>query len=491
MRRTSILARTIVALLLTHATATKADYYTVKPGDGLTSIADKKREQSGGTLTTEQVMLTLYNLNKDAFINGDIDKLIVSKQIFIPDNDADYLTISKDEAEHRLRSKNYAAETAALTAANARSPVDNTADPSNIAQTLKHHQQEIELLKSENTHIMQNFKLLERALGRIVAIQGVTTEDLLKVKSALQSREMLKPSGALSLESPKPAEELKIAEPEQPAPTPNPAPAPASNLKLSNEPPASQGLGDEFLKPAEPEATNSTPEPTTGTTEPENTGIEPHATPGEAIPPILENNTSDDSVESTDWLSWLMWGSLLLPLVLGLLWALNIRQMRTGKNIDALVLDEPDTPKKAVKERLVVSLEERRHTPVMSANSDSPMAPTVAFRPGNPGFMSEAVEHSPSMTESNVISMAAGTQAAGLVAGMQAVAQKEKTKETLAETPQTESGMLSNIEYLDLCLLFGDYQQAHKLSMQESNTQGDSPVLARKIAFIERKLASA
>ncbi len=73
--------RLVVVWRQLSAVVVQAEYHVVQPGEVLSLIAEQKRVQSGFLLSTEQIMLTLYQLNNNAFVNGDIDQLVIASKI--------------------------------------------------------------------------------------------------------------------------------------------------------------------------------------------------------------------------------------------------------------------------------------------------------------------------------------------------------------------------------------------------------------------------
>ena len=61
------------------------DYYVVQPGDTLWEIAQRVRPDN--SVSMNQVMLALQDLNPDAFINGNINRLKRGEVLRVPDID--------------------------------------------------------------------------------------------------------------------------------------------------------------------------------------------------------------------------------------------------------------------------------------------------------------------------------------------------------------------------------------------------------------------
>lgn len=449
--KSRFLSRALTSLLLTHAVAVVAESYTVQPGDILSSIAKKRREQSDNVLNTEQIMLTLYSLNRDAFINGDINKLMVAKKITIPDTNSEYIQISKQEARQRLKEKNYTAtdEEGFVPAENSskapvnvsKSSVVSSARPeyAQIMQTLNAHQQNIEVLKVENAHITRSFKLLERALGRIVLVQGLMTNDLMKVKSTLQDKSGKIGDESLSLAPVRPldvvpasanlAQETKdIAES---------APLPADSKKVRSPALAESAASDLSANTAlDSRAVQEVAAPASSTAV---SAVNPVSTPVEASGAVEEDNA---------WLNWVMIGSILLPLSLVLAWALDFREIRSRRMLGSKSSPEADVLKVSAKEKLLASSDQGRYAGVgvLKTSQEEVVEPKLSV-------------------------------------DMHALGDEQ--------IPVADNELVSALEHLDMCLLFGDYKQARSVTMQAMDGYQDSPVLARKIAFIERKLAKA
>lgn len=450
--KSRFLSRALTSLLLTHAVAVVAESYTVQPGDILSSIAKKRREQSDNVLNTEQIMLTLYNLNRDAFINGDINKLMVAKKITIPDTNSEYIQISKQEARQRLKEKNYAAtdEEGFVLAENSnkapvnisKSPVISSARPeyAQIMQTLNAHQQNIEVLKVENAHITRSFKLLERALGRIVLVQGLMTNDLMKVKSTLQDKSGKIGNESLSLVPVRPLDVV---------------PASANLAQETQEiaEPAVQADSKKVRAPVVlPESAASDLSANTAL---DSSAVQEVASPASSAAVSAVNPVSTTPVEASGaveegnaWLNWVMIGSILLPLSLVLAWALDFRQIRSRRVLGAKTSPEADVLNVSAKEKLAASTDQGRYAGigVLKTSQDEAVEPKLSV-------------------------------------DMHALGDEQ--------IPMADNELVSALEHLDMCLLFGDYKQARSVTMQAMDGYQDSPVLARKIAFIERKLAKA
>ena len=426
-----MLARAVALAVATQIPSALAENYTVKPGDALSQIAIKTRDQSNGLLNKEQIMLTLYLLNQHAFINGDIDRLIVNKQLQIPENAADFLQISKLEASNRLREHNFAELSLPSPSAPITKPTNNLSSNSigspeyaEIVQRLNTHQQNIEMLKIENAHITRNFKLLERALGRVVLVQGLMTNDLLKVKTSMTGSSGSASDNSLSLESVKP-----IAD---------------GNPLLESPVPAAGNTASDLNTTMAPSQTVATPTPTTD----QPTAI---TTPPSSISPTpVQPPEPEATVDNDDMLTWLMALGLLLPLSLALIWFTDFRQIRSRRFKTPADENEPLESKVTAKEKLANSSESHRYTTSVSPAKHDSDQPSEAGKLSLENFAAE-----------------------------------------LGGLPNDDSELLSALELLDMCLLFGDYKQAHAVATQAKDQHKDSTVLARKLAFIERKLAKA
>lgn len=429
-----LLTQAVATLLLTHAVGVSAEYYTVKPGDVLSVIAKNKSAKSGFVLSPEQVMLTLYKLNQDAFINGDIDKLIVAKRLNIPDGTEDYIQISKNEALQRIREKELNNLQSLPTTSNTDTQMGNaTGDAfgnsggqeySQIVKRLNDHQQNIELLKIENAHITKSFKLLERALGRVVLVQGLMTNDLLKVKSRISDKSINGNDGSLGLDSVKLLSDSNVL-------GDSALPTPVKNNNVNSKADNDAGLVAESLAAEQDKIAN-----------------ESQANPDIVDAPIKQDvNTANSSAivdgkGNDDWLDWVMAGSILLPLVLALIWALDFRRIRS-KRLNAQ--------------------EEASASPIVKASSSDGSRNTSATK---------LVKQASEMQESDKLSL-------------------DKLVAEHGETVENDSELVSALELLDMCLLFGDYKQARAVALKAVDDYQDSPVLSRKITFIERKLVKA
>lgn len=428
-----MLAHAVAIAVATQIPSALAESYTVKPGDALSQIAIKTRDQSNGLLNKEQIMLTLYLLNQHAFINGDIDRLIVNKQLQIPENAADFLQISKLEASNRLREHNFAELSLPNPSTPTTKPSSNLSsngvgsqEYAEIVQRLNTHQQNIEMLKIENAHITRNFKLLERALGRVVLVQGLMTNDLLKVKTSMTGSNGKSSDNTLSLESVKPI--------------------PEANTLVDNAMPAAGNTASDLNTTITPTPTAATPEPTAAKpiaiASPTPASIN-SKTPAQAIEP-------ETPVDNNAMFTWLMALGLLLPLSLALIWFTDFRQIRSRRFKTQEAENEPLEINVTAKEKLASSLESNRYTTSTAAAKH---------------------ENNPS-TEAGKLSL-------------------ENFAAELGGLANDDTELLSALELLDMCLLFGDYKQAHAVATQAKDQHKDSTVLARKLAFIERKLAKA
>ena len=195
MKTINLITRFACILLMLSSLPVGAENYLIQPGDKLSHIAEKKIAESGLPLNLEQVMLTIYQKNPLVFIDGDINRMVPEKNIYIPDSVEEFLKLSKNEALQKLRDKNFLTElyttskkSALAEPSNSIVEVKPVAKPKNfeqIVQTLDNHQQSIDQLKTQNAQLSSNLKLLERAFGRLVLVQGLLTDEVVKVKSSL------------------------------------------------------------------------------------------------------------------------------------------------------------------------------------------------------------------------------------------------------------------------------------------------------------------
>jgi FimV-like protein len=77
-----------VAVAVTFSPAVRADgtYGPVQPGEGLGQVAQKLRPDPA--IPLKRVMQALYHANRDAFMNGDIQQLLVGSTLQVPDLNA-------------------------------------------------------------------------------------------------------------------------------------------------------------------------------------------------------------------------------------------------------------------------------------------------------------------------------------------------------------------------------------------------------------------
>jgi hypothetical protein len=410
----------MVVLAMTNTMVVRAETYVTQPGDVLSLIAEKKRVQSGFLLSTEQIMLTLYQLNKDVFVNGDINQLAVSHKLFIPDNTADYIQLSKTEAQQRLRDKSYlhslVGSTNALNSTHHQeiTPADpNTPhDYSQVLHTLETHQQDIKGLKTENERLTKKFNLLERALGRVVLIQGLLTNDLVQLKTG--KTELTSPDQPLA-----PAVESKLFEAQ-----------PDVDNAIKPQSPAAD------IEPVTPAVENKASVIATGSNTPNAT-----ATPYEKAlaaenakaSPVTTKITQNNQ-DNTDFLTGSIIVGLFLITIAGW-WFFNFHKTR---------------PKK---------LPTR-----LGGDNEGPNAPpfNLDHFNVNPGLKDEVIVPVKSIIEKS----------------QKAVKESERENEL--------GGVL---ELLDMCLLCGDYQQAHAVTVKALAEHRTSAILAKKLSFIERKMA--
>jgi hypothetical protein len=455
MRTFKFLARPLVLLAAMQSFDVCGEYYVVQQGDVLWSIANKKISNSDLPFNLEQVMLTIFKLNPDVFIDGDVDRVLPGKRIYIPDNVADFVQLSRSEAQHLLRDRNYlrglysSSSKLKLMSTPGQKGSAAMQDYGQILQTLENHQQNIDILKIENAHLSKSFKLLERALGRIVVVQGLLTNDVVKVKSRLfngqanvavvpevdapeKEATTLVDNAPVSL----PKIEENIAKPEvnagalvgevnQLSATSN-----QDNLAVSNPQADSAPLDENgsAIKSIDLNPTKVVKE-----------------APGENLPQN-QVKSSDASADNGFWMDIAMIAAVLGSLLLLLLWVLDFRKIRTKLMPSKTTADIIATaPKFSIKDRLVPNQDSNRYTVNIPSIDDL------------------------SHDEEPI---------------------KIKTDKSIKDNSSVDrNAELSGVmELLDMCLLFGDYQQAHSLTLK-ALSDFKSPMLSKKLAFIERKLA--
>lgn len=446
MNKIKFLARSIVLLSAINSIDVSGEYYIVQPGDVLSTIAKKKIVKGDLPINIEQVMLTIYKLNPDVFIDGDVNRIWPERKIYIPDNVADFVQLSKNEATQRLRDRNYLrglysqASSLKLSGSSGSANVSghNAQDYSRILQTLDNHQQHIELLRLENAHLSKSFKLLERALGRIVIVQGLLTNDVVKVKSKLfnVSPEVVATAvpenSAVGKEAVASGNTALVALPNE-----------ASLAKSEAVAIQSDSIAPQAFPATAPEVVsgeNSEPVARVDANLPSTVDkVESSLSPGGA-------GKSGHTEPDTDyWLDIAMIAAILLPVILLLLWFLDFRRIRTKLSSAKPTADLGVAPKVSIKDRLITGSDNSRYSVTAGAsdNFDDDFGP-VRIKADKPGKDNELV---------------------GCI---------------------TELGGV--LELLDMCLLCGDYKQAHTVTLQALVDHQSSPVLAKKLAFIERKL---
>lgn len=431
MSKIKLFSRLVVLLLAAaHAVAVNAEYHVVQSGDVLSVIAEKKRVQSGFLLSTEQIMLTLYQLNKNAFVNGNINQLVITAKILIPDNTADYIQLSKTEAQQRLHDKSYLRSL--ISSANTLSSskhVETTSSsqnpPQNIAQiiqTLESHQQNIDALKNENARLTNKFNLLDKALGRVVLVQGLLTNDVVQVKSKVLG------TPAVTV----------TADTVEKAGLNDTAVAPA----LDSTPPVESqaGVGAEVF--------DAQPEIDAAVVNPEVSAVENKNVPAESSSELLATEAATAArptrkvMPETNDDNWLAIALIALGTLMAAItgwWFFNFHTARS-KKVSIQLHPDVDIPIVGSKAKAF----ESTHFDVSTALKDTTIIPVKTII--------------------------------------------ERSQKAVKES-ENEHELSSVLELLDMCLLCGDYQQAHAVTVKALAEHKTSAVLAKKLSFIERKMA--
>ncbi|MEQ1637780.1 MAG: hypothetical protein ABL903_13935 [Methylococcales bacterium] len=427
----------VVVLAATNGVAVNAESYVIQPGDALSRIAEKKSVQSGFLLSTEQIMLTLYKLNKDAFVNGNIDQLVIASKLEIPDNSADYIQISKIEAAQRLRDKSYLRSLVSSASALGSGKVQelapasqaNSQGYSQVLQTLDSHQQTIDGLKVENVRLTKKFDLLERALGRVVLIQGLLTNDMVQVRTKLMgaSAGITKPE---TIEKSGVNNDTKVAQENKQLLE--------AQKKLEIE--AEQAAKLKELKPAVAPVIPSVESKATFEVEKSN---EPVAKPSSSMEGGKVSPVETKAVSGASDDNWMENALIISGILLGVLaswWFVNFYKVRAKKSLMAVDADI--------------------ETPAMDSNA--------------PAFdLSQLNVETPALQDETI-------------APVKTII--EKSQKAVKESGR-ENELGSVLELLDMCLLCGDYEQAHAVTLKALSEHNNSDVLAKKLTFIERKMA--
>ena len=435
----------MVLLMVLSSINVNGEDYVIQSGDVLSTIAKKKMIASGLPMNLQQIMLTIYKFNPDVFVNGDIDHLIPGKQIYIPDNAADFVPISKADALNRLHDKHFlrglysSASALKLTGdvAKSKSTDGLSQNYAQIQQVLDNHQKNIELLKTENSNLSKSFKLLERALGRIVIIQGMLTNDVVKVKSKLFTGSVA-PNSA-SLPDVLAAKEESSPNAKKSEPVPMPLDGAESKSEITPAPVNVASSQQDFKVPETSEVAAgsvnvaSEVKSSQGTNQPEKLLTEPI-------------NTNQEVQEDGLWSNIAILLAIIVPMLLVLLWFIDFRQIRTKLKKSKSIANTGTISKNLIKDRLVVASDASRYA------NDNP-------------------EEFDSNDDVGVVRI--------------------KTDKSIKENGFvdriTELGGV--MELLDMCLLFGDYQQAQSVALKALSENQNLPILSKKLAIIERKLA--
>lgn len=430
----------VAALILSNALEAKAEYHVVLPGEVLSVIAEQKRVKSGFVLSTEQIMLTLYQLNKNVFVNGDINQLIIASKILIPDNTNDYLQLTKIEAQQQLQNKNYLKEQSSNSGI-----ASNGSQGSNYAQVLG----AIDDLKTENKRLVSKFNLIERALGRMVSVQGALTNEVVQIKTKIAEVETQSPvarengakndPGQLHISNSVVGTELNTS----PVVT-DIKPETVTEARVPEEAPVIQNEANIHVKEApltlEQIAALESSAPIVGKTAPPieaatsaaNADDEPIAA---VEVPVKRIVMRDDATENE--------GNLLLQ-----------GAMVFGAILAALVA------------WWGVKFYKTRRKGIVITQSAADTVTLVAVQPvfeGN-GLSDELLEPVKSIIEKS----------------------QQAAKEGV-----TEIDLEDIIELLDMCLLCGDYEQAHRVTVKALAENKSSTILTQKLSLIERKMATA
>lgn len=437
MKKLKYLAGSVVFFGALVSINAQGEYYEIKSRDALSNIAERKIVRSNLPVSLEQVMLTIYKLNPDAFVGGNIDRLQNGVKIYIPDNVADFVQISKQDAIAKLNDRNYLrnvyseAQRLKLSGERASAPVggNNAEKFEHILHVLDDHHQNIEVLKLENAHLNKSFKLLERALGRVVVIQGLLTSDVVKVKSQIYNGQAEGQAGLM-----------------------------ASSANIAN---SKEGLNENSLKEMndagidlnqaraelDKQAAEISQNPLSlaNNAKTDVQAADPQQKVVNAPVPNKPQTTPKAFYENEEfWWNVATGAAILVPLLILLLWLLDFRQMRSK-----LMSGRGDNGKFGLKERMV---------------------------PGFDSLGSSASGTGAQLSESSLF------QTANNVTPLK----KGKSADSMLDV-----GGAGLLEQLDMCLLCGDYQQAHTLTLKALSDNKNSPILGKKLAFIERKLGKA
>lgn len=432
----------LVALILTNTVDAKAEYHVVQPGEVLSVIAEQKRVQSGFVLSTEQIMLTLYQLNKNVFVNGDINQLIIASKILIPDNTTEYLPLSKAEAQKQLQDKSY------LNSQSFKQRIPKKADTppqgGEYAQVLA----AIDGLKAENKRLASKFNLIERALGRMVAVQGALTNEVVQIKTKIAAVEMPPPvireskaindSAVLNLDNRKMTADSAM--PPAPTDTEQANTAEVPKPALSN---VATGAKDESLTAEQINAMEATA-----------------PTLGKPVQPVVEATVSDAVVNKVDASADTSIKRTEMP-------------KNTVENPNSLLLQGA-----MVFGALFVALAawwgnsfyraRRKNAATIQAALDDATEPMSVSVIDQYHFDGDDLNDE-------------------VIVPVKAIIEKSQQA---AKGVTSENELEGVLELLDMCLLCGDYEQARKVTVKALAEHKSSAILAQKLSVIERKMAA-
>ncbi len=442
MNNIKIIARSLVVLGLLGSVGVNGESYVVQPGDMLSTIAQKKILSSTLPINLQQVMLTIYKFNPDAFDKGDVDHIVPGKQLFIPDNLNDFIPISKSDALIRIRDKAYLnglySSVSALKLSGDSTPgksIKDAAGYSQIQQILEDHQQNINQLKMENAELSKSFKLLERAMGRIVIVQGLLTNDVVKVKTKLfggtlsasapvvDGSQLVVNNSVGGIKASDNQGNSDVAKIETVIPT---VTGPSSSTNL-----ISTGSGESANQAPLNQSVNNSVMPAVA-------AIEAPKVPGNLAPESISSNPESGMG------NYLIIGLAVgFPVLLLLLWFIDFRQLRTKFRATKTAENVEVAPKNSLKDRLMSSDNSR-------------------YGVDDPKFNDVSEE-------------------------LVAIKIDKPVRENGLADSITELGGV--MELLDMCLLCGDYQQAHAVALKAVADNQSSPIISKKLAMIERKLS--
>lgn len=429
----------VAALILTNLLDAKAEYHVVQPGEVLSVIAEQKRVQSGFVLGTEQIMLTLYQLNKNVFVNGDINQLIISSKILIPDNITEYLQLSKAEARKQLQDKTYLNSQSLKDRISKKT--DTTSQGSEYAQVLE----AIDGLKAENKRLASKFNLVEHALGRMVTVQGALTNEVVQIKTKIAAVEAPPPvireskvindSAFLNLDNREVASDLTMP--------PVPTDAEKANTVEALEPVLpNASVKDESLTAEQIDALEASA-----------------PTLGKPVQPVVETKVSGTAVDKVDAVVETPIKRTVMP-------------KNTTENGNGLLLQGA-----IIFGALFVALAAwwgSSFYKVRRKNAVTIQAALDATEPVSVSIIEQDYFDSDDLNDE-------------LIAPVKSIIEKSQQA---AKGVTSENGLEGVLELLDMCLLCGDYEQARKVTLKALAEHKSSAILAQKLSVIERKMAA-